>query len=58
VYDWRDGDQLRGLAEFPYERIGEFDGNPKTCPFAQLLIDCEGRMLPAVLVGMLLEADR
>jgi hypothetical protein len=42
VYDWRDGHQLRVLAEFPYERIGEFYGNPNTHSFAELLIDCEG----------------
>jgi hypothetical protein len=40
-------------------RIGEFWGNPKTRPFAELLIDCqEDRTLRAVLVGMLREADR
>jgi hypothetical protein len=41
------------------DRIGEFWGNPKTRPFAELLIDCqEDRTLRAVLVGMLREADR
>ncbi len=40
-------------------RIGEFWGNPKTRTFAELLIDCEeDRVLRAVLVGMLREADR
>jgi hypothetical protein len=40
------------------DRIGEFWGNPKTRTFAELLIDCEeDRMLRAVLVGMLREAD-
>ena len=39
--------------------IGEFWGNPKTRTFAELLIDCEeDRVLRAVLVGMLREADR
>jgi hypothetical protein len=33
--------------------------NSKTCTFAELLIDCEeDRVLRAVLVGMLREADR
>ena len=41
------------------DRIGEFWGNPKTRTFAELLIDCEeDRVLMAVLVGMLREADR
>ena len=41
------------------DRIGEFRGNPKTQTFAELLIDCEeDRVLRAVLVGMLREADR
>jgi hypothetical protein len=41
------------------DRIGEFRGNPKTRTFAELLIDCEeDRTFRAVLVGMLLEADR
>jgi hypothetical protein len=34
-------------------------GNPKTRAFAELLIDCEeDRILRAVLVGMLRDADR
>jgi hypothetical protein len=41
VYDWRDGHQLRGLAEFLYDRIGEFLGYPESRTFAELLIDCE-----------------
>ena len=41
------------------DRIGEFWGNPKTRTFAELLIDCEeDRVLRAVLVGMLREAER
>jgi hypothetical protein len=41
------------------DRIGEFWGYPKTRTFAELLIDCEeDRVLRAVLVGMLREADR
>jgi hypothetical protein len=38
--------------------IGEFWGYPESRAFAELLIDCEDRMLRAVLVGMLREADR
>jgi hypothetical protein len=37
------------------DRIGEFWGNPRTRTFAELLIDCEDRVLRAVLVGMLRE---
>jgi hypothetical protein len=41
------------------DRIGEFWRNPKTRTFAELLIDCEeDRVLRAVLVGMLREAER
>ena len=41
------------------DRIGQFWGNPKTRTFAELLIDCEeDRVLRAVLVGMLREAER
>jgi hypothetical protein len=41
------------------DRIGEFWGNPTKRTFAELLIDCEeDRVLRAVLVGMLREADR
>jgi hypothetical protein len=40
------------------ERIGEFWGYPESRAFAELLIDCEeDRVLRAVLVGMLREAD-
>jgi hypothetical protein len=40
------------------DRIGEFWGNSKNRTFAELLIDCEeDRVLRAVLVGMLREAD-
>jgi hypothetical protein len=39
-------------------RIGSHWGNPKTRAFGELLIDCEeDRILRAVLVGMLREAD-
>jgi len=41
------------------DRIGEYWGNLKTRPFAELLIDCEeDRALRAVLVGMLRETYR
>jgi hypothetical protein len=41
------------------DRIGSYWGNPKTRTFAELLIDCEeDRVLRAVLVGMLREAER
>jgi hypothetical protein len=41
------------------DRIGEFWGYPQSRDFAELLIDCEeDRVLRAVLVGMLREADR
>ena len=38
------------------DRIGEFQGNPKTRTFAELLTDAEDdRYLRAMLVGMLRE---
>jgi hypothetical protein len=41
------------------ERIGEFWGYPESRASAEFLIDCEeDRILRAVLVGMLREADR
>jgi hypothetical protein len=41
------------------DAIGSYWRNPKTRTFAELLIDCEeDRVLRAVLVGMLREADR
>ena len=41
------------------DRIGEFWGYPESRAFAEPLIDCEeDRVLRAVLVGMLREADR
>ena len=41
------------------ERIGEFWSYPESHTFAELLIDCEeDRVLRAVLVGMLREAER
>jgi hypothetical protein len=41
------------------DAIGTFWGYPESRAFAELLIDCEeDRVLRAVLVGMLLEADR
>jgi hypothetical protein len=41
------------------DRIGSYWGNPATRTFAELLIDCEeDRVLRAVLVGMLREAER
>jgi hypothetical protein len=40
------------------DRIGEFWSYPESRAFAELLIDCEeDRVLRAVLVGMLREAD-
>jgi hypothetical protein len=40
------------------DRIGSYWGNPATQSLAELLIDCEeDRILRAVLVGMLREAD-
>jgi hypothetical protein len=40
------------------DAIGSYWANPKTKAFAELLIDCdEERVLRAVLVGMLREAD-
>jgi hypothetical protein len=41
------------------ERIGEFWSYPQSRTFAELLIDCEeDRVLRAVLIGMLREAER
>jgi hypothetical protein len=41
------------------DRIGEFWGYRETRSFTELLIDCEvDRTLRAMLVGMLLDADR
>jgi hypothetical protein len=41
------------------DRIGSYWGNRATRAFAELLIDCEeNRVLRAVLVGMLREAQR
>ena len=41
------------------DAIGSCWAHPKTRTFAELLIDCEeDRMLRAVIVGMLREADR
>jgi hypothetical protein len=41
------------------DRISEFWGHPETRTFAELLIDWEeDRILRAVLVGMLREAER
>jgi hypothetical protein len=41
------------------DAIGSYWGNRATRTFAELLIDCEeDRMLRAVLVGMLREAER
>jgi hypothetical protein len=41
------------------DAIGSYGGNPKTRTFGEPLIDCEeDRVLRAVLVGMLREADR
>jgi hypothetical protein len=38
------------------DAIGSYWGNPKTCTFDELLIDCEeDRTLQAMLVGMLRE---
>jgi hypothetical protein len=41
------------------DRIGEFWSYPQSRAFAELLIDCEeNRVLRAVLVGMLRDAER
>jgi hypothetical protein len=41
------------------DRIGEFWSYPESPSFAELLIDCEeDRVLRALLVGMLREAER
>jgi hypothetical protein len=39
------------------DRIGEFWSYPESRAFAELLIDCEDRVLRAVLVGMLREGE-
>jgi hypothetical protein len=48
VYDWRDGHQLRGLAEFLYDRIGEFLGYPESRTFAETS-DTKPRLCDLVL---------
>jgi hypothetical protein len=40
------------------DRIGEFWGYPQSRTLAELLIDCEDRVLRAVLVGMLRDMER
>ena len=55
----REGKESSRSGRRPEVSLESSDASPDVRPFAELLIDCEeDRVLRAVLVGMLREADR